>query len=251
MPPCRFIETVVERQCRGIEPDIRGALHVVVAAKDVCPAAKTTDISRRKQKDAACPHVGGPHGVLGLAHAPDQCGWFFRREDLGDPLELFAWDAGNPLDLLRRPLRDLLTDLVHAIHALTDEFLVLPAVLEDVPQQAPDDRDIRARPDADIVRRVRGRPRHAGVDDDEIRPVELLAGEQMLQRNGMRLGRISAHDQERLGSADIVVAVGHRAVAPGIGHARDGGRMAEARLMVGIIGAPQRRKLAEQIRGLV
>src|SRR5258705_5045798 len=67
----------------------------------------------------------------------------------------------------------------------------------------------------------------------------------------MRLGGIAAHDQEGLGSTDIVVAVGHRAEAPGIGHARDGRRMADTRLMVGVVAPPERRKLAKQIRRLV
>ena len=67
----------------------------------------------------------------------------------------------------------------------------------------------------------------------------------------MGLGRIAAHDQQRLGVADVVVAVGHRAVAPGIGYARDRGRMADARLVVDVVGAPEGGELAEQIGALV
>src|SRR5262249_18810508 len=54
-----------------------------------------------------------------------------------------------------------------------------------------------------------------------------------------------------LGVADVVVAVGHRAVAPGIGHARDGRRMADTRLVVGVVGAPERAELAKQVGALV
>src|SRR5437870_10143490 len=50
-----------------------------------------------------------------------------------------------------------------------------------------------------------------------------------------------------LGVADIVVAVGHRAVAPGVGHAGDRGRMADARLMVDVVGSPERPELAIEI----
>ena len=67
----------------------------------------------------------------------------------------------------------------------------------------------------------------------------------------MRLGGIAAHDDDGLGIADVVEAVGHRAVAPGIGHAGDGGRMTDARLMIGIVGAPERAELSDQIRALV
>ena len=84
-----------------------------------------------------------------------------------------------------------------------------------------------------------------GSIDDEVRAVELLAFEQMLQRHRMRFRRIAAHDDHGLGVADVVVAVGHRAVAPGIGHAGDGRRMADARLMVDVVRAPERRELAE------
>ena len=93
--------------------------------------------------------------------------------------------------------------------------------------------------------------RHARVDDDEVRAVELRAFEQMLQRHRMRLGRIAAHDDLRLGVADVVEAVGHRAVAPGVGYAGDRGRMADARLVVGVVGAPEGAELAEQIGALV
>ena len=48
----------------------------------------------------------------------------------------------------------------------------------------------------------------------------------------MRLGRVAAHDDHGLGVADVVVGVGLRAVAPGVGDARDRGRVADARLMV-------------------
>ena len=54
----------------------------------------------------------------------------------------------------------------------------------------------------------------------------------------------------RLGVADVVEAVGHRAVAPGIGHAGDGRRMADARLVVGVVGAPERRRACGTDRSL-
>ena len=51
--------------------------------------------------------------------------------------------------------------------------------------------------------------------------------------------------------ANVVVAVRHRAVAPGIGDAGDGGGMADTRLMIGVVGAPECHKLAIQIGGFV
>ena len=43
---------------------------------------------------------------------------FSLGEDLGDALELRAGHAGDALDLLGRPLLDLLADVVHAVDAL-------------------------------------------------------------------------------------------------------------------------------------
>src|SRR5262249_12384303 len=54
-------------------------------------------------------------------------------------------------------------------------------------------------------------------------------------------------DHDGLGIADVVVAVGHGAVAPRVGYAGDRRRMANARLMVDVVGAPECRKLAVEI----
>ncbi len=67
----------------------------------------------------------------------------------------------------------------------------------------------------------------------------------------MRLGRIAAHDDHGLGLADVVVAVRHRAVAPGIGDAGDGGRVTDTGLVIDVVGAPEGRELAEQIGAFV
>src|SRR4029077_1339276 len=67
----------------------------------------------------------------------------------------------------------------------------------------------------------------------------------------MRLGGVAAHDDHGLGVADVVVAVGHRAVAPGVGYAGDRGGVTDARLMVRVVGAPERREFAVEIGGLV
>src|SRR4029078_3454679 len=49
----------------------------------------------------------------------------------------------------------------------------------------------------------------------------------------------------------VVVRVGHRAVAPGIGDAGDSSGMADAGLMIDRVGAPERRELAEQITAFI
>src|SRR5690606_1699881 len=57
--------------------------------------------------------------------------------------------------------------------------------------------------------------------------------------------------QRALRVLHVVVRVRHRAVAPGVGHARDGRRMADARLVVHVVRAVERHELAHQVRLLV
>ncbi len=162
-------------------------------------------------------------------------------------LDLSFGHAGDTLDLVRRPFRNFLADILDAVDALVDEFLVLPAVLENMPEHPIDGRDVNSGPHPDIFGRVRRGSRHPRVDDDEIRSVELLAFEDVLQRNRMGLGGIAAHEQDGLGVTDVVVAVGHRTVAPGIGDSGDRGGVADARLVVGIVRSPEGGELAVEI----
>ncbi len=238
--------SVVTSRPRSVAP-----CTLVWPRKMLAPAAGMPDIAGGEQQDAARADVRRSDRELGLPHRPDQRRRPLLGEYFGDVLDLRFGQAGDALDLVGRPLRDLLADLVHPVDALADEFLVLPAVLEDVPEHPVDRRNVRAGAHPHIFGRVRRRARHPRIDDDHVGAVELLALENVLQRHRMRLGGIAAHDHDGPGVADIVVAVGHRAVAPGIGHAGDGGGMTDARLMVGIVGSPERGELAVEIGGFV
>src|SRR5262249_28731296 len=133
----------------------------------------------------------------------------------------FAGNAADALDFFRSPLLHFLAEIIEAVDTLSDELLVLPPVLEDVPHHAVEHRDIGSRPHAHIFSRMGGGARQARIADDEIRLLKLPAFEQMLERYGMGLGRIADHDDLGFGIADIVEAVRHRAVPPGVGYAGD------------------------------
>jgi hypothetical protein len=79
----------------------------------------------------------------------------------------------------------------------------------------------------------------------------LLGVQQVQHRNGMRLGGIATEQKHDFAVVDIIEAVGHRPVAEGAGHAGNGRGMADAGLMVSIVGAPHRHELAMQVSGLV
>jgi hypothetical protein len=166
-------------------------------------------------------------------------------------LHLRFGEPGDALDLLGRPLLDLAPDILQPVDALAEELLVLPPVFEDVPEHPIDRRNVRARTHPHVFRRVGRGACHPGIDDDHVGPVELLALQDMLQRHRMRLGGIAAHDYDGFAITDVVVTVRHRPVAPRIGYAGDSGGMTDARLMVGVVGSPERRKLPIEIGGFV
>ena len=58
-------------------------------------------------------------------------------------------------------------------------------------------------------------------------------------RHRVRLGGVAADVQRSLRVLHVVVRIGHRAVAPGVGHAGHRGAVADARLVVGVVAAPQ------------
>jgi len=180
MLPGAFGEAVIERQRHDIETDVGRSLHVVMATEDVGARAGTADVAGEEQCDATRPHVCGADGLLGLAHGPDQRCRLLRGKHLGDALKLLAGNAADPLDFFRIPLLHFLAEIVETVDALFDEFLVLPAVLEDVPHHPVEHRDVGARPHADIFGRMGGSSRQARVNDDKVGLLQLLALKQML-----------------------------------------------------------------------
>jgi hypothetical protein len=251
MSPGILGKTVVERQRRHIVAKIGRALHVVMATEDVRAGAAMTDIAGGEQQDAARANVGCADRILGLAHRPDQCCRPLLGEDLGNTLDLRFRQAGDAFHLIGRPFLDLLADVVHSVDPLADEFLFLPAVLENVPEQTVNGRNVGSRAYADIFGCMRRRARHPWIDDDHVGAVELLAFQNVLQQHRVCLRRIAAHDHNGLGVADVVVAVGHRPVAPGIGDAGDRGGVTNAGLVIGIVGSPEGGELAVEIGGFI
>src|SRR3546814_14257686 len=100
-------------------------------SSDVC----SSDL--REAEDAVSARVAAADVVLGRAHAPADGERTVVGQRSRDALHLRSRHAGHPLGLLGVPLGDLGLDLVHAVDALAAVLLVLPAVLEDMPEDAP------------------------------------------------------------------------------------------------------------------
>ena len=162
------------------------------------PFRYDADVAGCEQQVAIGADVGGADGVLGAAHAPDEGRGPLLGEGLGDLLQLLAGNAGDALDFFRRPLGDFGADLVHAVDALRDELLVFPAIVEDVVQHAPDHGDVGAAAESDIFGGVRGGAGEARVEHEHVGAVDLLAGQDVLQRHRMRFGGIRSHEDDGL-----------------------------------------------------
>ncbi len=75
--------------------------------------------------------------------------------------------------------------------------------------------------------------------------------EDVLQRNRVRFGRVGTDHQYRLGKVNIVVGIGHSAIAPGIRYTCDRGRMTDPRLVVDVVGTPHGGEFTEQVSLLI
>ena len=244
-------QAVVAGQRIGEHAEVGRALHVVMTTEDVGAATGYTDIAECQLERAVGPGVVVADRVLGAAHAPDEGAGTVVGHRLGCRIHLVLRYPGDALDLVRRPLGDLGHDLFHAVDALADVLLVFPAILEDVVHHAPDDRYVGARADAQEVVGMRSGAGETRVDHDHRCIVFLLGLEDVLQRYRVRLGRVGTNQQDRARLVDVVVAVGHCTVAPGVGNTRDRGRVTDARLVVDVVGAPHRGELAVQVGLLV
>ena len=247
VPPRTFREAIVARQRSRLDAEVGRALDVVVSTEDIGATAGRAHIAERELQNAVGAHVAIADRVLGGSHAPDQRRGLVVGECPSDTAKLRTRNAGDVLNLFGRPLLHLIAHVLHAPDALVDEVLVFPAILENVIENAPDQRDIGAGAEAHELGGMSRGTRETRIADDERRVVLLLGPHQELHGDGMCLGRIAADHEHRLGVLDIVVGVGHGAVAPGLGYAGDSCRVADACLVVSVVGAPECVELAEQV----
>ncbi len=180
VPPRLLGKSIIERQCHYIEAEIGGTLHIGVATKYVGACSRVSHIAGSESQNAAGTDIRGAGRELGLSHRPDQRRGFFLGEDFCDMLHLCLRQTGDALDLVRCPLCHLLTNFIDAVNTLLQEFLVLPAVFENMPKHPVDRGNMGARTHTHIFGCVRSGPRHPGIDDDHVGAVEFLALKNML-----------------------------------------------------------------------
>ena len=247
MLPGAFDNAVITGQRIGVGADVGRALHVVVAAENIGAAAGLADIAKRELQNARGPHHRVADGVLGLAHAPDQRTGPVLAHHRGHAQHLFFLDAAGLLDLVRRPFGEhLFLDLLHAIDPVVEVLLVFPAVLEDVIKHTKQERYVGARADAHVFVGLGRCAREARVDHNHLAAV-FLGMQHVQHTHRMRFGRIRADVQRTLAVLHVVVGIGHGAITPGVGHTGHRRGVADARLVVAVVGAPETHEFAQQV----
>jgi len=247
MFPRAGFEAVIAGQCVRQNTKVGRALHVVVAAEDVGSATGPAHIAEGKLQDTVGAGVVVAVGVLRATHAPDDGARTVLRHGAGNPAKLRTRHAGHVFNFFRRPLGNFLLDLVHAPDPLADIFLVFPAIFENVPQDAPDQADIRPGTEAHIFIGMGRGSGESGITDDQRRIVDFLGTQKVQQGNRVRFGRVAADDKDRTRIVNVVVGVRHRAVTPGVCNTCDRGRVTDPRLVIDVVRAPEGRELAEQV----
>ena len=245
--PRSIRQPVVAGQRVGQDAEVGGALDVVVATEDVGAAARRGRVAQRQLQDAVGAGVVVAAVMLGPAHAPHHRAGAVVGHGPGDALHLRTGNAGHPFGFFRCPLLDLGLDLFQPVNALADEFLVFPSVLEDMPEDAPDQRDIGAGAEADEFVGMGRRPGEARVADDEGGVVLLFRLQDVLHGDRVGFRRVGADEEDGARLLDIVEVVGHGAVAPGVGHAGNCRRVTDASLVVTVVGAPEGVEFTEQV----
>ena len=240
-------QTVIARQRIGQNAQIGRPLHVVVATENVGATTGGAHVPQRKLKDAIGAGIVVAVGVLRATHAPDHGAGAVVGQRAGHAFQLCLGHTCHTFNLVRCPVGHLFADLVHAPDTGANEFLILPTVVKDMVQNTPHQRHVRTGPEAHEFVRMGRRAGKARVADDQRRVVLFLGFQQVLKRHGVRLGGVAADDEDRLGVVDVVIAVGHGAVAPCVRNTRNGRRVADTRLVIDVVGAPIGRELAEQV----
>ena len=146
MLPRASRQSVVPRQRVGQNAHVGRALDVVVATENIGAATRRAHVAQSQLQDAVCTRIVVAVGVLRAAHAPNHGAGAIVGKGPGDAAKLGTGNAGHPFGLFGIPLFDFRPDLVQPPDALTDELLVFPAVLENMPENAPDQGNVGARP---------------------------------------------------------------------------------------------------------
>ncbi len=210
-------------------PDAAGGEDHVDRTEDVLYAvAVVLDAARVQQKAA-------PRRAPPLRRLPDRA--------LGD--------ARHFRRAPRRPVADVLGDLVETDGVFRDEIVIEPVVLDHQVEDAVEQGDVAARLDGQEQIAGAGDRRDARIDDDDTGAV--LAGlPDVVRRDGGALGDVGAADPHDLGGQDVGPRIGGAVDAEGELVGRRGADHAQPAVVVDVRRLQAHAgELAHQVRFLV
>src|SRR5262245_11653332 len=221
-----------------------------MTAENIGAATSLTDVPERELHDAGGTNFIDADARLGKSHAPDQGAWAQVGDHFGDLFYLGCRHTRDALGLFRGPCFGFFANVIETEHALGEIILVLPAIGQNFVQHAPQKCHVGPRSYARIFVGMRRRSGKARIDEEEL-GAALFGMQQVQHRDGMCFGRIAPQQEDNFAVGNVVEAVGHRSVAEGTGDAGNGGRVANAGLVIAVVGAPHGHELAVEIGSLV
>ena len=177
--------------------------------------------------------------MLCLTHTPYQGAWTILSHGLGNLIDLSFRHTTSLFYVRWSPLlHHLFADLVHAIYAVVDVLLILPTVIKDVIQHAKKEWNICSRTNPHILIRFGCGTGVTRINHNYFATV-FFSMQKTEHGYWMCFSRIRANVQGSLGIHHVVIAIGHRTIAPGVCNTGNRCGVANTRLMVCIVGSKE------------
>ncbi len=232
----RIADELVVRVHHGNETGVAGALHIVLPAQGMQPAAGLADLAGHAgQRDEAARVVGAVH-MLADAHAPQNHGGLAGGEGAGhfaDGLGRYAADRRHGLGAVAL---DVLLQRLEVAGALRDKLLIDQAFFDDGVNHGVEQGHVGIGAELQRAPGMAAEVGHARIGQHDFGAA--LGGVFHPSGRHRVIGRgVGADHQNELGMLHIVDLVAHRARAHPFEQRGHAGRMAQPGAVIDVVAA--------------
>jgi hypothetical protein len=149
-----YIHALIIGEHHRDQAGVRCALHVVLPAQRVEPAARLADLPGHHAERNQAARVVGAVNVLGNAHAPQNHGSLRLGEDARHFLDRFRWNAADRRHRFWTVAFDVLLEVLVANGAALDEVVVHQPFVDDGVHHGIQQRHVRVGLELQHVVRV-------------------------------------------------------------------------------------------------
>ena len=244
-----------DRPVVGIEhrnqPDVRRALHVVLAAQRVQPGAGTADLAGHQRERDQAARVVGAVDVLRDAHPPEDDGGGRGGVFARDGADGRRVDAADRRHLLRREGLDMRLQRLEPLGVASDIVWVVEPLGDDRVHHRIEESHVGAGLELQHVGRVPAERLAARVHDDQgLARLGRVLEER--RRHGVIHRGVGADDDDRVRVGAFEERRGHGARVDGLHQRGDRGGMTKPGAVIDVVGAEAcPHQLLEQIGLLV